>query len=439
MFFKPRKSGKLFRGFIVLTIALLVLAGCSPSKPTSSGGSQASGDNKEKVLKVGILGPFTGPASRVGEEFKNATTLAFEQVGNKIGDYKIEIKWIDSQSDAQKAALAYEQAVVKDKIDVGFMDWHSWVSVSVMDIAAKYKIPHFFSFGATSEVNQKYKADPNKYVYWMGKAWPTANKLSIGYVKTIDEAVQRGDWKPANKKVAIYGVDNDWGRDFGASLGQQFKDAGWEIVATEWVGLGETDFYPMLNKLKSLNVSVVAGTMSDPPAVSAFIKQIREVGLKSIVVADGLGWIGEWYSLTGDASNYVLDQIPQWTTPEAKKFAVDFKAKFGFEPGASTAGMNYDWARYFIKVLQETLKDYGSLTRENIFNEGKEKVMTGKLTLKDGIIHKEYKYTPETWPDPVVDQEHYMFPVVQYFGGKGTVVWPDSFQETKIKIPDNLK
>ena len=70
-----------------------------------------------------------------------------------------------------------------------------------------------------------------------------------------------------------------------------------------------------------------------------------------MIISDGLGWVGEWYKLTGDASDYVLDQIPQYATPEAKKFRDDFTKRFGFEPGASSAAMCYDTVRYFIKVL----------------------------------------------------------------------------------------
>jgi branched-chain amino acid transport system substrate-binding protein len=44
--------------------------------------------------------------------------------------------------------------------------------------------------------------------------------------------------------------------------------------------------------------------------MSAFIKQADEVGLKSLIIADGLGWVGEWYNLTGKSSNFVMDQIP---------------------------------------------------------------------------------------------------------------------------------
>ncbi len=87
---------------------------------------------QEKVLKVGSLGPFTGPAARTGEEFKKAINMVFEEIDYKVGDYKIEFVWVDSESDAEKGARAYEQAIVKDKLDVGYGGWHSWVSLSCM-------------------------------------------------------------------------------------------------------------------------------------------------------------------------------------------------------------------------------------------------------------------------------------------------------------------
>ncbi|MBF0528942.1 MAG: ABC transporter substrate-binding protein [Deltaproteobacteria bacterium] len=393
---------------------------------------------EDKVLRIGTIGPFTGPAARVGEEFKGAIKMAFDAIGNKIGDYKVEIFYVDCESDAEKSAKAYEKAIVRDKIDVGFNTWHSWVSASCMDVAAKYKVPHFFSFGAGKVIVDKYKSDPAKYKYWVGKTWPVAEKLSIGYIKALDEAIAKGLWKPKAKKVAVYGVDNDWGRNFGAAVKDQFTKAGWEVVMEEYARLGETEFYPLLSKIKRQDVAVAVGTMSDPPSVSAFIKQSKEVGLNSVIISDGLGWVGEWYKLTGDASDYVLDQIPQWTTPEAKKFRDDFKAKYGFEPGASSGGLCYDTVNFFIKVLKTTLEKYGTLNKENFMKCGEELVMTGKLTHK-GLLIKEWKYTPETFPDPVVDTDYYSFPVIQYFKGQAEIVWPDSFKTKDIQFPESMK
>ena len=430
---KHLRRGKAMAIFLAIIAGLVLLAGCGSGK---TGQQKGAASKAEKVCKIGIIGPFTGPAARTGEEFKNSITMAFDEIGNKVGNYRLQVVWIDDESDAEKGARAYEQAIVKDKIDVGFMDWHSWVSVSCMDIAAKYKMPHFFSFGAGETINQKIKGNYEKYKYWVGKAWPTASLLTSAYVETVNEAVQKGIWKPRNKKFAIYGVDNDWGRSFGGGIKKQLVDTGWELTSEAWVAIGESDFYPLLSKLKKEDVSLIAGTMSDPSSIAAFIKQTKEVGVKCLIISDGLGWVGEWYNLVGKASDYVLDQIPQWTTPAAKKFKNDFTKRFGFEPGPSAAGMCYDWTRFFIKVMNTALSEYGDLSTESFRKVADNFVIPGKLTFTDGIIHKEYKYTPESFPDPVVDQQHYVFPVIQYFDGKGKIVWPIAWKEQDLAIPN---
>ncbi len=418
----------LTRAFVVGVMLCLIMSGTIPSAVA-----------EEKVLKVGSIGPFTGPASRVGEEFKNSITMAFDDIEWKIGDYKIEFVWVDSESDAEKAAKAYERAIVRDNIDVGYNTWHSWVSASCMEVASKHKIPHFFSFGAGKIMNDKYNSNPEKYKYWVGKTWPLAEKLSIGYINSLETAIANGTWKPKSRKVLVYGVDNDWGRAFGGAVKKQFEDAGWTVIGEEYVQLGETEFYPLLSKIKRQKVSVAVGSMSDPPSVSAFIKQSREIGVKSLILSDGLGWVGEWYKMTGNASDYVLDQIPQWTTPEARKFRDDFQSRFGFEPGASSAGLCHDTAMFFIKVLKTTLETYGELTTESLMKCAEEQIMTGKLSFTDGLLMEEYKYTPETFPDPVVGKGYYIFPVTQYFDGRAKIIWPDEWKEADLAIPANMK
>ncbi|MGL4209472.1 MAG: ABC transporter substrate-binding protein, partial [Candidatus Adiutrix sp.] len=280
-----------------------------------------------------------------------------------------------------------------------------------------------------------YHADPEKYKYWVGKGWPAAAKLSIGYVDALEDAIKKGIWKPEAKKAAVYGVDNDWGRNFGNAIGKQLTDAGWEIVSYDWVQLGETDFHPLLNKLKRSRAALVVGTMSDPPSISAFTKQTREVNLKSLVISDGLGWVGEWYELTGEFSDYILDMVPQWTTDKSQAFKEAFIEKYNFEPGPSTAGMCYDTATFFRKVLQTTLEKYGELNTANITKCAEELVMVGELTLTEGIMMKEYKYTKESFPDLVVGNDHYMFPVIQYMKGEPAMIWPPYFKKQDILIP----
>ena len=83
------RSKKLWIGLII--VGLIATLGAGPAF------------SADKVLKVGVLGPFTGPAAKNGAEFKASVEMALDKIDYTVGDYKLEIVWIDSQSDPAKA------------------------------------------------------------------------------------------------------------------------------------------------------------------------------------------------------------------------------------------------------------------------------------------------------------------------------------------------
>jgi branched-chain amino acid transport system substrate-binding protein len=413
-------------------LPLFVISGLIFVSVVACGGESEEGSN---TFKLGVLGPFSGPSARTGEEFKGSVEMALEEIDSTIGDYSIEVVWIDSQSDPAKASQAYEQAVVQDGIQAGILNWHSSVAVACMEVTAKHKIPHFFGFGATEVVNETFDSDPDTYGYWMYKGWPTPRKLSVSYVQALEDAIASGTWTPAEKTVAIYGEDTDWGRSFGAAIKGQLEGEGWTTVAEEYFGIDQTEFLPLLNKFVDLNPAVVAGTSTAAPSFSAFIKQADEVGLESLIIADGLGWVGEWYDLTGDSSNYVLDQIPGWATDEGKAYAQQFEERFGITPSPSSGGLSYDGTRFFLAIAQEVYDETGELSSEAIYNFVKDNVWTGEWTYTDGIVMNEYAATSDTVPDPVVGKGYYIFPVLQYFDGEGKIIFPPEWAEQGLQPP----
>jgi branched-chain amino acid transport system substrate-binding protein len=437
-----KMRNKLITLVIIVAALSLALSGCAPAATPPPAATEAPAAQQpaavEKVLKLGVLAPFTGPSARVGEEFQDSVTMAFDAIDWTVGDYKIEPVWIDGESDPEKAVRAYEAAITRDKIQVGLLNWDASEVIPLMDLVAKYKIPHFFAMGTSELIDEKYKSDP-KYSYWVGKGWPTPSKLTIAYVNAVEDAIAKGLWSVPEKKVILYGNDDEWSRGFTKAIGDQLTAAGWEIAGEEYVPIGETDFYPMLTRMKGMNVPLIAGTMDDAAGFGAFIKQTREVGLNSLIIADGLGWVGEWYEMTGDASNYVIDQIPGWTSDKAVAFKDDFTARWGIEPSPSSAGLAYDETNFFIKILQEAYKEYGELNSEVLYKFGNEKVMTGQVTYTDGILMKEYKITAESAPDMVVGKGYFAFPVIQYFDGVGKTIWPDEAKEADLQIPDFAK
>ncbi|MBN1178109.1 MAG: ABC transporter substrate-binding protein, partial [Anaerolineae bacterium] len=212
-------------------------------------------------------------------------------------------------------------------------------------------------------------------------------------------------------------------------------DAGWEIVAEEYFNIDQTEFYPLLNRFVELNPAVIAGTSTAAPSFSAFIKQADEVGLESLIIADGLGWVGEWYDLTGESSNYVIDQIPGWATDEARQFAVDFEERWGIAPSPSAAGLSYDGTNFFIAVAEQACAEYGELSSEAIYNWVKDNIWTGEWGYTDGVVMSNYTSSPEDAPDPVVGEGYYIFPVLQYMDGVGHIIYPPEWAEQELAVP----
>lgn len=325
---------------VVITVGLvLAIAGCA-AKETATPEPTKPSETKEAaedVFKLGIMGPFTGPSESTGKEFKGAATMAFDAINWQIGQYRIEPVWIDSQSDPDKATQAYQQAV-QEGIQAGVLNWHSSVALACMEVAAEHKIPHIFPFGATEVINEKFHSDPAKYGYWMNKGWPVPAKLTVAYVQAVEDAIAQGIWAPDEKTVAVCGENTHWGRSFGKAIKEQLEAEGWTTVDEEYFDLNEVQFYPLLNKFKAMDVALIAVTDTSLLSFAAFINQADEVGLESLIIADGLGWFGEWYEMTGDSSNYVIDQIPGWATVEGQTFAKAFEERWGTKPSPSAAG-----------------------------------------------------------------------------------------------------
>ena len=196
-------------------------------------------------------------------------------------------------------------------------------------------------------------------------------------MRALEDAITSGAWSPESKTVPIHGEDTDWGRGFGNAIREQFENAGWETVSKTHFLLELTEFYPSLNEWSEMEPPVMAGTSTAAPSLSAFIKQADEVGLESLIIDDGVGWIGECYKLTGDGSNYVLSQIPRSATQESRQFAEHFQEQWDMEPSPSAARLAYDCANFFIETAQQVYEETDELSKERMAACAKDRIQKG--------------------------------------------------------------
>ena len=156
--------------------------------------AQAAGE----PLKIGCMGPFTGPASRTGDEIKNGVALALEDA-SAAGDCRS-----DRRQEARRRDRLRRQPVEPREggqgrhrrdhprgREVHANGWHSSVAMAVMDAEAPYKIVHVGDLGESQFISEKIDKDPAKYRGWF-KGWPAPPVFAGLYGPPLKHFIERG-------------------------------------------------------------------------------------------------------------------------------------------------------------------------------------------------------------------------------------------------------
>jgi len=394
-------------------------------------------------LKIGSMGPFTGPASRTGDEFKNGVAMALEDA-RAAGDLplvidgeerEVEIVFIDSQSSPEKAVKAVTDAITRAGVQFIANGWHSSVAMAIIDAEVPYNVVHIGHLGETQYLSEKINTDPQKYRGYF-KGWPAPPKLAGLYGPPLQHFIESGAWQPANRKAAILVEDTDFGRGWGDAIIESLSAADFEVQPYDVTTLDETEFSPLLTKYKAQEVSLVGMTSTGNVSASNFVKQFRQQNVPALLLAHGLGWFSEWYELTGEASDYALAiDSPHIIAPSQSDWVERYKQEFGVDPGIAASGITYDYMRMALKVLNKAgTLDFDTLI-ETIYDTPYEGVWNKYIFPREA---NELALAPnEAQVGPFM--EGFFFPMVQLLGGEAHVIWPLEHAKAEFQAPPWLK
>ena len=302
-----------------------------------------------KEVKVGLVLPMSGILAKAGDSFKKAATLAFEEIrtSGMLKDQNIELTYIiaDGQCNPEQATKAAEKLIHVDKVDIIIGEFCSSATLAVSAVSKKYQIPFVaFSSGATDITDKGHK--------WVVRTIPHNGQVNVALANLVKKKF------PDTKIATLYPV-NDWGIDADRIISSELKEAGYKIVARLGVQHGETNFYPLLTKLKGLKPDVVAFSTYGS-GVPAMFRQAQEVGFKT-----------KWVTLqqpiyeqeAGPLAYGVIRAMFFWATPEnpkAMEFEQKIKSRYNQEPD-TYMGESYD----AIYLVANTLKKAG--TEKEVF------------------------------------------------------------------------
>jgi branched-chain amino acid transport system substrate-binding protein len=336
------RLGTLRRNKMRITGALAVSAVLALSAVACGGDDKDSGGKGGNEVTIGFMGDLTGENSGLVIPPWQGAQLAVEQYNATNPKVKIKLKKYDSQGKPEQATTLAQGAVKNDKI-VGLIGpAFSGESQSVAPILEEAKIPSVTPSATNVTLAEK------GWKFWHRVVADDAVQ-SAGAANFLTKAA-------GAKKIFTVSDNQDYGKGLADAIAKAAGGAGAQ-TQSDAVDDKATDYSSTVNKINQFKPDAVyfGGYYA---VAGRLFKQLREAGYKGKMMSgDGslatglIEGAGEKNAQGALLSCGCLIDAEGKTNEKAKKFAADYKAKFGSDVAIySTEG--FDAASTFIEALK---------------------------------------------------------------------------------------
>ncbi|NLR98295.1 ABC transporter substrate-binding protein [Rhizobium sp. P38BS-XIX] len=218
------------------------------------------------TIKVGVIGPFSGPFALQGKNFKAGIDAYMAMNGKTVGNDEVEVVYRDlpAADPAQSKSLAQE-LVVKEHVQYLAGFYFTPDAMAVTPILKQANVPMVIFNAATSAIVTKSPlVVRTSFTTWQTST-PIAKVASDAGVKKVISVVS--DYGP--------GVDAE--NAFKAG----FEKQGGEVVQAIRMPLSANDFSPIMQRIKDSGAQGVFAFLPSGPTTLGFVKAFNENGLKT--------------------------------------------------------------------------------------------------------------------------------------------------------------
>ncbi len=289
------------------------------------------------TVKIGVVGPFSGPFALQGKNFKAGIDAYMAINGNKVGDNTVEVIYRDlpAADPAQSKALAQE-LVVKEKVQYLAGFYFTPDAMAVTPILKQANTPLVIMNAATSAIVTKSPL----VVRTSFTTWQTSTPIAkVAHDAGVSKVIS---------VVSDYGPGVDAENAFKAA----FEKEGGQVVEAIRMPLSTNDFSPIMQRIKDSGAQGVFAFLPSGPTTLGFVKAYNENGLKAAGVkffAPGDLTQESDLPALGDAAlgiqttfHYAVshDSPENKTFVEAASKAIGNKAELSFPAVGAYDGMN---------------------------------------------------------------------------------------------------
>lgn len=339
----------MMKKYSVLAICMLVALGLFLAPGAA---------NAAKVIKVGIVDTYSGPASTYTNDVRDGFKLEVDKVnaaGGVLGS-KIEFTTRDDKFKVDLGLSAAKELIMREGVDILMGTINSATALAISDLVKNEKVPFFATFAKTDKLSGE---KGHRYVFQI-----TENTASAGKAAAVGLAKQKF------VKYWIAGDDYEYGHALADDLWRNLKKLKPEVelLGQSWWKVGEPDFTPYITSILAAKpdaVIIATGGSGCVPFLKAakatgfndkvpfFMHTATELStLKPLGLDAPEGVVG-----TSNYFFYYPDSVAN------RAFVAEFQKAYGREPKVG-ALYGYLTARYII----EGFKKAGVLDKEKLID-----------------------------------------------------------------------
>lgn len=361
--------------FVAALLFTAVMSACAaPAQPTASVQPTIASTASGEPIYIGVSGPLTGDRAQYGAQWKKGFDLALQEINTAggVNGRRLEYIFEDSQSDPKQSVIVAQKFVADPRIIVELGDFSSTASMAASQI---YQRGGLVQFGFTN-------SHPD-FTYAGGDyTWSTSVTQDQASPALADLAVKT----LGLERLAVFQINNDWGKSTIDLFAKRVKELGGEIVATQAYLDSEKDFRSAITSVRGAHPDgiVLISYQADGALIA---QQLRQAGLTQPLVGSASIQSPDYIKLGGQAveGSFILGEFNiQDPRPEVQAFVKAFKAKYNQEPDLF-ATLAYDTI-FLIKSAIEV----GGPTRQGIHDA------LPKLKNVPSIVYKQVTFDPAT-------------------------------------------
>ena len=372
----------------------------------------------QDVIRIGAPLPITGPLSPEAKKQQHGYDLWAETAnkagGVKVGDkrMKVEIVYVDYQSNTPRAVQSAEKLITQDKVNFLFAPFGSGAAKAASGVSEKYRVPTIAASASSEQVyDQGYK-------YLFGTFTPN---------QTLTEPLSNiiATKAPEVKRVAILARNDLFPLAIAKEMEKSAKKRGLDVVYFEKYAIGTLDFATALSQMKAKAPQWIFATGYTNDLI-LMRKQMADQRIAApVVTMIAAPAYQEWIDGVGEKLAQNVTSAAWWhpavryngvgvfgTTENYVKL---YRAKYGTQPDYAEASSSAAGV-----ILQLAIEKAGSLDRDKVRDAlASMNVMTFWGPVRFGANGQINSLEP---------------PVFQIQNGKTVVIYPDAIRQGDLQL-----